>query len=52
MICKIVTPIRENNFAHKAFSVEKIKQQISNQTSEIWPNIKQHRLVMIFLGCL
>ena len=52
MICKIVTPIRENNFAQKAFSLVKIEQQISDQTSEIWPKFKQHRLVMFFLGCL
>ena len=32
--------------------LNKFKQQISNQTSEIWPNFEQHRLVIIFLGCL
>ena len=36
----------------KVIDITKIKQQISNKTSQIWLKFKQHRLVVNFLGCL
>ena len=38
--------------AFKVIGVIKIKQQISNKTSQIWLKFKQHRQAISFLGCL